>query len=97
MPIRLPMGREVSIDSEMSCVTSLQESIRIPSSHLLSNQLASRHRRSNIRARWRITQRLVSDTFKTLQISPVSAPSISRRVKAFAWFGQESPERHLVR
>ena len=61
----------------------------------LWNQLISRHRRSCIRARWRITQRLVSETFKTLQISPVSAPSISRRVKALAWFG-DSPERHFV-
>ncbi len=56
----------------------------LPSPACPANQRVSRHRLRSIRARCRITQRLVRVTPNTLQISSVDAPSISRRVKAFA-------------
>src|SRR5512141_1354456 len=68
---------------------------QVPFPAVAPNQRVSRHRRKSALARWRITHRLVSETPRTLQISTVPSPSISRSVKALAWVG-ESSDRHIL-
>ncbi len=52
----------------------------------LPNQLVSKQRRKAIRARCSITQRLLSEIFKRLQISLLSTPSTKRRLNTVAIF-----------
>lgn len=53
---------------------------------VLPNQFVSRQRRKAIRARCSITHKLLSDMLSTRQISLLSTPSTSRRVKTVETF-----------
>src|SRR5205085_3324672 len=61
-----------------------QSAFRIPQSEMGLNQLSSRQRRRCVRARCSITHRLFTLIFKSSQISSLSKPSTSRKVKALA-------------
>ena len=63
---------------------------------LFSNQLISRHLRSAVRARCRMTQRLFCEIARTSQICAVSIASTSRIVNASATRGGNF-ERHCLK